>query len=137
MIPAVYGDDSLTLEEFASGLGLARRYNINAAVQVASAKDINQLAETDPAALEVLTTSGESLGAALAITAELLDPDMVVVGGSLWEGSITYREAAYRGFARAHSRADSAPSILTGNLGSNRGIIGAALVAMDEREHST
>lgn len=68
-----------TLEAFASGGAIARRYK-----RVNGAREVMQLAESgDQRARKIVISSATALGAALAWAVSLVDPQVVVLGGGV------------------------------------------------------
>lgn len=129
MFPTATHETDATLEQYASGLGLTRRYNQSASIEATNAKEVAARAADEALAASIIHSSGESLGAALAMSAELLDPEVIIMGGSLWENCREYRHAAEVAYRRFHQHPNNAPVILTGSLGNDRGLIGAAIRA--------
>ncbi|WP_151529252.1 MULTISPECIES: ROK family glucokinase [Corynebacterium] len=82
----------------------------------------------DPAALKVVEHFSHWLGEGLAIVADILDPELIVVGGGVAKDSPLYLEAAKQRFARRIVGAGHRPlaDIKTVELGSDAGMIGAA-----------
>jgi len=121
------------LEEFASGPAVAKRF--------AFAKAENrELAETceevfraasngDKDATAILTSAGEALGVSVAFLVNVLDPEMVVVGGGLGMAGGLYWEAFQRS-CREHIFADDSRGlpIVSAKLGTDAGLVGAAAV---------
>jgi glucokinase len=107
------------VELVASGLGLARRAGTGDAEQVLA----------DPAHAPLVAEAAASLGAALAGLANALDPEAIILGGGLGTapGYFDQVAAATRdGVEYADTRA---LPILRSALGSDGGLIGAALAA--------
>ena len=85
----------------------------------------------DPGALAALAGIGESLGAAIASMVNIFDPELTIVGGGFGAaaGELVLgpaREAARR---EAISPADETLQVVPAELGSEAGLVGAALVA--------
>jgi len=108
-------------EQLASGLGLAR------AAGRARAEDVLD----DPACAGIVSTGAVSLGTALAMLANALDPALIVVGGGL--GLETrYREAAVavmRDLIEAAGTRDVA--VVPAGLGDLAGPLGAAVAGYE------
>lgn len=89
--------------------------------------------QSDPLALEVVRQAAEYLGLALAGAANLVDPELIVIGGGVGElGELLLgptREAFQR-YATPPVVANTA--IVTAELGYDAGVIGAAAVALVE-----
>lgn len=108
-------------ERLASGLGLARAAGRGRAEDVLN----------DPACADVVATAATSLGAALAMLANALDPALIVVGGGL--GLETrYRDAAVaamRDLIEAAGTRDV--PVVPAGLGDLAGPLGAAIAGFD------
>jgi len=118
------GAGPLNVEAAASGVGLRARYG-------SSAEELDRAAAGgDESAAYALEDAGAALGEAIAFAINLLDPEVVVLGGGLALGSRLYSTAAERAM-RAQIWADSARGIpfLRAALGGEAGMIGAALTA--------
>ena len=93
-------------------------------------------ARGEPDAVRVLRDAGEALGSGLGLLINVLDPDAVIVGGGLGLAGGLYWEALVES-TRRHIWADTTRElpIMPARLGSDAGLIGAALTAWDrERE---
>jgi glucokinase len=117
-----------TLEEFASGSAIARRYSRATGQQVAGAREVLALAEGhDPRARAIVESAASAIGAALAWAVYLVDPQVVVLGGGLgssggwWTQQINER---YQRLSRP-----SPPPLLPAECGADSGAIGAALAS--------
>lgn len=124
-----------TVEEFASGDGIARRYR--ALQQPGAFPDSaphsrapahttlslsHRAADGDSAAAGFLAEAGRALAAAVLQAVDLLDPHVVIIGGGLGTSDSAAPRAA---FARLH--ADARVSVRRALLGADSGLIGAAL----------
>lgn len=81
-IPCVCGGAG-HLELVASGSGIEARYAEITGNHIDGAEISRRAAEGEPAAHKVIMTAGIALGEAIAGITNLLDPDMVVIGGSV------------------------------------------------------
>ncbi|MFM2365268.1 MAG: hypothetical protein RLY79_937, partial [Actinomycetota bacterium] len=84
--------DSPILEQFSSGLGIARRYQKATGADVTGAEAVFTQYENDPIAKEIIGSAAAVLGKSLAAMVDFLDPAKIVIGGGLWLGSDLYRE---------------------------------------------
>jgi glucokinase len=123
----------------ALGYDYARRgpdYNLGrilAANGVLTAADVIQSARSgDAGAYEALTRMGAKLGAGIASLLNLLDPEVVVIGGGVGvdAGVNLLDTAAQVARERALEPAASAARIEVAALGEDAGMIGAALLAL-------
>lgn len=112
------------LEAVAAGPGLLRAAH-RAGLTVADTAALVADAGTEPVAAAVLTHAATVLGRALGGLVNLLDPDVVVVGGGVagtGEAWWTPLRAAFR----AEVLAPAAPDLVPTALGRHAGVIGAA-----------
>jgi glucokinase len=88
----------------------------------------------DPVARGILSWVGERLGQGLAGLANVLDPEVVVVGGGVVAAGEWLLEPARRVFARSIEAPAHRPEvpILPASLGNDAGAVGAALLALEE-----
>jgi len=109
------------VELVASGAALARRAGLESAEAVLA----------DPAHAALVDEAASALGHVLAVLCNMLDPELVVIGGGL--GS----EPSFRGRVEAATRPlieyppTRALDILGATLGVDAGLVGAALAALD------
>jgi len=112
-----------TLEEFASGGAMGRRYG-----GVAGARDVMRLAAAgDKRARTVVESSATALGAALSWAVNIVDPQIVVLGGGLGTSGGEWFDRVRERYRSLGS--PGAPDIVMAQLGPDSGVIGAALVA--------
>jgi len=88
----------------------------------------------DPLTLEVLARAQHYLGLAVASIINLIDPEMVILGGgvveALGEGFLgPVRETAYANLIAKHDL--QRVKIVAAELGDHAGVLGAAMLAME------
>ena len=136
---SVPGAPPFVLEEFASGLAVAKRYAAAIAQRVPNplsdnstkAEAVVAMAQAgDPLAIEILQSAGHAMGSALGWLANVLDPAAIVIGGGLGTAGGLYWDALMRS-TRDHiwSEDTRALPIVKAALGADAGLIGAALAA--------
>ena len=103
------------LEALASGRAIARRYGV-------AAEHL-----TDP---EAWVEVGRWIGLATVNVTALHDPDVVVFGGGVCANWQRFAPALLETVER-HLRLQPRPEIVLGNLGEERSLLGALLVAED------
>jgi predicted NBD/HSP70 family sugar kinase len=121
-------------EQYLSGTALERRYQALAG----AARDLPAIAAragTDPLAAQVLEEAAAWFGQAVGNLVNLLDPDVIVLGGGvsalpLWYGS--GRDAV----ARQAMAAPFTTPILPAALGHSSGVLGATLVGAEALAHA-
>jgi glucokinase len=130
------------LEEFSSGPAIARRFAQATKAQNKECADsceavFRAASSGDKDATEILTSAGEALGVSLAFLVNVLDPEMVVVGGGLGMAGGLYWDAFERS-CREHIFADDSRGlpIVSARLGTDAGLVGAAAVVFAQ-QHRT
>jgi glucokinase len=127
------------LEEYASGPAIARRFaaaaQSNGEPPAGGCEGVFRAAANgNPAAIEILTSSGEALGVSTAFLVNVLDPEKIVVGGGLGMAGGLYWSAFERS-CREHIFAENSRDlpIVTAALGVNAGLIGAAATVFTDQ----
>ncbi|MEX1346031.1 MAG: ROK family protein, partial [Candidatus Limnocylindrales bacterium] len=125
---------TLTLERYASGEGIRRRYREATGFEVDGAAEVFARAEDhDAVAAVVVETAARALGTGLATLASLLDPGAFVIGGGVSRAGRRWQSAMEESY---HGRAGvrpAPPPLRWAELASDAGVIGAALT---HRDHS-
>lgn len=119
------------LEAVASASAVARAYTARSGRNVAGAHEVVRLLGRDDAADAVWADATDALGDGLLIGAALLAPGAIVLGGGLAEAGPALLEPVQTRM-RACATAVTVPPLLTAALGSRAGVVGAALIALDE-----
>lgn len=121
------------IEPVASGTGIGTLYNLMKSVDAApvySGKEVSELAAAgNEFAMRVLTRSARALGEALGGAVNLLDPDAVVVSGSVALSGDIWWNALREGFTDSAMALTRAIPLLLGQLGGNAPLVGAAVAA--------
>ncbi|WP_034386601.1 ROK family protein [Deinococcus sp. YIM 77859] len=119
------------LEAVASGTAIARDASYALNREVSTAEAFALAAQGEPAARRVVTQALKHIGVALADLQKLLDPEVFVIGG----GVASVGELFFQG-VRAAAEEYAGPfapvTIRPAQLGTNAGVIGAALAAQQE-----
>ena len=125
------------LEEFASGPAIARRFaQAKGAASVEDCQSVFRAAsQGDKDAIDILNSAGEALGVSAAFLINVLDPEMVILGGGLGTAGGIYRDAVARN-CREHIFAENSRTlpIIPAKLGSDAGLVGAAAVVLTQQE---
>jgi len=121
--------ESPILEQFSSGLGIARRYQKATGTDVTSAEIVFAQYEKDPIAKEIIGSAAAVLGKSLAAMVDFLDPAKIVIGGGLWLGSDLYRNLVLASYEKNVTKRRKAPQVINSVAGSNAAVIGAAIAA--------
>ena len=130
------------LEEFASGPAIAKRFAQATKAQNRESPErceevFRAAANGDTDATEILSSAGEALGVSVAFLVNVLDPEMVVVGGGLGMAGGLYWEAFQRS-CREHIFSDDSRGlpIVSAKLGTDAGLVGAAAVVFAQQPSS-
>jgi glucokinase len=127
------------LDEIAAGPALVARYR--AAVQgsapsaarpelLSSAEVLVAAAAGDPVAVDVVRTAGEALGTTFGFLVNVLDPELVVVGGGLGlAGGLYWSNLVASTRAHIWSGTNRDLPIVPAALGADAGVVGAAATA--------
>lgn len=124
---------SASLEHVASGPALMTRYNEASGEKIASGEELLALAESgDATAGSIVHRGAEMLGGYVALFVNLLDPEMVVIGGGLGTAGGAYWPTVIAS-ARDHIWAEHVVQvpIAPAELGGREGVVGAGLLALD------
>ena len=117
------------LEDFASGPALVARYNALGGGQAAHAEAVLAAAASgDSTAQAVVQSAGQALGASLGWLVNVLDPEVIIVGGGLGSAGGLYWDSLVESTsAHTWSAAGRNMPILPASLGPDAAVAGAAL----------
>ena len=120
--------ETLALENYCSGLGIARRYARTSQDFSRDAKALLTIFESNTQAQEIISTAAQVLGRELAKFAYELQTSVIVIGGGLWLGSAKYRELVL--VALESALQDYQLEVLVRNAEvEDSGVLGAAIYA--------
>ena len=131
------------LEEFASGPAIAARFaqvkkaKNGESAKIFTAEDVCRAASSgDRDATEILTSAGEALGVSAAFLVNVLDPEMLIVGGGLGMAGGLYWDAFQRS-CREHIFADNSRGlpIVSAKVGIDAGLVGAAAIVFTQQHN--
>jgi len=127
------------LEEFASGPAIAKRFaQVRKSEKISAAEEVFRAASNgDKDAIEILISAGQALGVSAAFLVNVLDPEIMVIGGGLGMAGGLYWDAFLRS-CREHIFADNSRDlpIVTAKLGTDAGVVGAAAIVFTQK-HNT
>jgi len=126
------------LEEFASGPAIAKRFAQVRKSAVSTAEEVFRAAsDGDPDAVEILVSAGQALGVSAAFLVNVLDPELMVVGGGLGMAGGLYWDAFLKS-CREHIFADNSRNlpIVTAKLGTDAGVVGAAAIVFAQKHRT-
>ena len=114
------------IEPLASGSGVMARYAA-ACGETIDGRELTQRAESgDDVAAEILYGSAYALGELLGSTANLIDPGVIVLSGSMTRSGQRWWESLKDGFASSAMTLARETPIVLGTLGDNAPLLGAA-----------
>lgn len=114
-----------TVEEIASGLGIARRHLEVTGRERSTAEICSDL--NDPHAIEIFEAATNEFAIALNRSVMILDPSRIIIGGGLWLGSARFREST-RDKLKTSLAGFGTPQIIDARI-KDGALIGAALFA--------
>lgn len=119
---------TLSLERYASGEAIRERYVAASGRSAGGAADVFERAtDGDFTAGSIVESAARAVGRALAVLVSIVDPGAIVLGGGVSNSGDRWRatvETSYEASTRARP---DAPPVLWATLGSDAGIIGAAI----------
>lgn len=133
-LPWMPGHPDISLEAFAAGPGLARRYRGGSPREGGQAEDVFRAAASgDREAREILRSGAAAVGGVLGLLVSVLDPEAVILGGGVVEGGGLYLETVVDATRHAiWSECQRGLAIVRSGLGSDAGWMGAAAAAVTE-----
>ena len=121
--------ESPILEQYSSGMGIARRYQQLDSKDIESAENVFANYQEDKVAKEVIGSAAAVLGKSLAAMVDFLDPAKIVIGGGLWLGSELYRNLVLESYEKNVTKRRKAPEVVNSVSGAKAAVIGAAIAA--------
>lgn len=118
------------LEAIASGYGLVQLYHrLGGDDSVLTAEQVSQRENTDPEAAQALARSATALGAAIGDLINILDPDLVIISGSVTRAGTTWWTNLRTAAKEASLSITTDTPLVPAMLGEHAGVIGAAGLA--------
>jgi len=127
--PACYCGQRGCVETYLSGPALEAAYTAAGGSPCSAAQVAARAAEGEPPAVDVLHRYCERFGRALANVIDILDPEVVVLGGGLSHIAALYSRGREAVAARVFNDELRTP-IVANVLGASAGVIGAALLSV-------
>ncbi len=118
----------LPLENYCSGLGIARRYARATQDFSLDAKSLIPLYDSNLSARQVISSAAQVLGSELAKFAFELRTPIIVIGGGLWLGSAKFRELVLESLDRSLQKFHIEVIVRNAQV-ENSGVLGAAIYA--------
>ena len=123
-VATCYCGQAICNESFLSGTGFAARYNARHGSRLSSEEIIN-LSVTDPAAKEHYQHYVNALARAMAVVINILDPDVIVMGGGMSNVKSLYNDLPEELKKYVFGGTCQTP-IKMAQLGDDSGVLGAA-----------
>ncbi len=120
------------LESIASGSGIENRYVALGGEPLSGAEISRRAAQGEELAQQVIELAGHSLGESIGSWATMIDPELVVLSGSVTKAGDAWRAALQRGLEEQLPIEMRALPIVEAKLGNNAPIIGAAERVLDK-----
>jgi glucokinase len=127
------------LETVASAAAIARRYTERSGRPVAGALDVagrlssgSGSGSADPDARAVWDEAVDALAFVLAVTAAVVAPELIIIGGGLSGAGAVLLEPLRKGVARRVTPPQLQPQLVGAALGEQAGLLGAALLAWEK-----
>jgi glucokinase len=132
------GGETFVVEPFASGAGLAARFRERGGGAEGAEDVLAAALRGDTAAAAVVREGAAVLGACVGNAVDLLDPELIVLGGGLGLAPGLYRDVLVESIrASIWSDTNRSLPIVEAQLGVDAGVVGAALgafrVAVEDR----
>ena len=118
-----------------AALAAGEKTSLRAAAPLDQAAVIAAARAGDAVALRIFAAVGEHLGVGVSYLVNILDPQMIVLGGGVMEAGDLLLEATSRSMAH-HSLKGSRIPVVVSALGDDAGLIGAVFAAMDQSVRS-
>ena len=122
------------LESIASGSGIERCYRAGGGEALSGPEISARAAEGERLARRVIEQAGYSLGESIISWANIFDPDLVVISGSVCKSGPLWREALRRGMEAQMTSAVRGLRVVDASLGANAPLLGAAENLLDRLE---
>lgn len=122
------------VESVSSGMGIERIYERMAHSRISAKEIAAHSQQGEPTALAVLRFAGRNLGRALGSQSNVLDPQTIVLSGSVCNAGEEWLAAVHEGFQEQAMDLVADTPILIGELGDDAPLMGAA-AALESTQH--
>ncbi|MEG1907035.1 MAG: ROK family protein [Gordonibacter sp.] len=119
------------LESIAAGTGIENRYRTAGGERLCGREIAQRAADGEELAQHIIREAGTALGEAIAAWTDLLDPEFVVLSGSVCNAGPLWRAALHEGFERQAPPLMRGMPIVDAALGGQAPLIGAAEYLLD------
>lgn len=124
-------DGIVDLEMVAAGAGIERCYRNLTGRSLTGAQISQAAASGEDDACRIIRQAGYALGVALAGWTNMLDPELVILSGSVAKAGALWRDAVDEGFADRISPVQANLPIVDAQLGSDAPLVGATEFLLD------
>lgn len=122
------------LESIAAGSGIEARYVAAGGAPLTGGEIARRAAAGEERAARIIAEAGAALGEAIATWTDLLDPELIVLSGSVCNAGDAWRASLRDGFERQAPPIMRDLPIVDATLGSHAPLIGAAEYLLDSLE---
>lgn len=131
--PAALGVDEgiVDLEAVAAGSGIEACYKKLTGKALSGAKISQAANDGDEDAQRIIQQAGYALGVSLAGWTNMLDPDLIILSGSVAKAGTPWRDEVSRGFAERISPVQARLPIVDAELGGDAPLVGATEFLLD------
>lgn len=119
------------LEQYAGGLALGHRYTALTGTEADGRSVVGRAADGDPVAVDVVDSAARAVAHALAQVVQLLDPDVVVLGGGLGTSGTRPPQLVAQLLPGLLHRPEP-PAVEPALAGPAAGLVGAGLLGLRE-----
>lgn len=120
------------LELYASGTAVAKRASALLQEEVSSPQVFERAVQGDAKALTIIREMADALGRGLGAMANLLNPEIFILGGSILEWYFLLEDTIHASFARSVMNGLQNTPIRCSELQGRGGVIGAALYGFEQ-----
>ena len=125
------GEGIVDLEAVAAGSGIEACYRALTGKALSGAEISRAANEGEEDARSIIRQAGYALGVSLAGWTNMLDPDLIILSGSVAKAGALWRSEIERGFAERISPVQSQLPIVDAELGGDAPLIGATEFLLD------
>lgn len=120
------GEGIVDLEMVAAGSGIERCYRNLTGISLSGAEISQAAANGDANAARIIKQAGYALGVALAGWTNMLDPELIILSGSVAKAGELWRAEVDRGFSERISPVQADLPLIDAQLGADAPLVGAA-----------
>ncbi len=120
------------IEDYVSGTALSKRYTKRAGVCLSACRIANLAYDGDVVARQIWDDFAQDLAYTIAWTLNLVDPEAIVLGGSVTKSSDLFLSETKNALCSKFGFSDRAADIRIASLGEDAGVIGASALIFNQ-----